>query len=292
MTRKFISSILHEATKLPDAMYSSLDAAIEQSGFWLQSNTESEGDMETIPHVGSQNQTPAAQVLGRVIEDYLASINFPMTAAVISAEADENEKLDLPVRSGHKLYPSDLVVGGSQGLSSKGRFVTYLYLMPVSEDYDLSMINGSVLSKKIGNIMRHEIIHSQQFEKRRKNQKVSRNVAKDRFEAEGEIPSNTAPRKDYLSSKIEIDAYAHELAEELLQKVGKEKALEVLRGKININSLNLSDQFIEYFKNVPGEDSTIRLKKKMYSHIMDLTQRGLYDHYERVIYNLINKNNH
>lgn len=290
MTKKFISSILQEATKLPDEMYSGLDKAIQQSQFWLLDNAEAHGDMETIPHVGPQNQTPAAQALGWAIEDYLASINFPMTAAVISAEKDANKKLDLPVRPGHKQYPSGLVVGGSQSLSSRGRFVTYLYLLPVSEDYDLSVINGSTLSKKVGGIMRHELIHSQHFEKRRKAQKTSRNVAKDRFKEEGEIPPDGAPRKDYLSSKIEIDAYAHELAEELLQKVGKEKALDVLRGKISINSLNLSDQFIEYFKNVPGEDSTIRLKKKMYSHIMDLTQRGLYDHYERVIYNLINKN--
>ena len=84
-------------------------------------------------------------------------------------------------------------------------------------------------------------------------------------------------REDYLGSRIEIDAYTHQFAEELLQQYGKEKALDILRGKVNLSSLNLSDEFSEYLSNVAGEKSTRRLKKKLYSHIMDLSKRKVYE---------------
>jgi len=191
--------------------------------------------------------------------------------------------LDLPVRPGHRLYPSQLVVGGQQSVSDKGRFVMYLNMLPVSDDFDSGAVSGGSLSRKVGNIVRHELIHSQQFDKRRKSQKISRLGAKDKFEAEGEIVDADAPRSAYLKSKIEIDAHAHEFAEELLQRFGKKKALGILRGSVSVENSDLPETFVEYLANVPGRESTVRLKKKMYSHIVDLTDRGVYEHVLRAL---------
>ena len=274
---------LNEATRLPDELYGGLDAAIEGSAFWFDPNTEEDGDMASVDGE-YHNQTPAAELLGHTIKDYLADANIPITIVVISAEGDANPKLDLPVRPGHRLYPNQLVVGGQQSVSDRGRFVMYLNMLPVSDDFDGAAVSGGALSRKVGNIVRHELIHSQQFDKRRKSQRISRLAAKDKFEAEGEIVDTDAPRSEYLKSKIEIDAHAHEFAEELLQRFGKERALGILRGNVSTENLDLPDTFVEYMANVPGRESTVRLKKKMYSHIMDMVERGLY---ERVIRTLL-----
>ena len=266
---------LREATRLPDALYTSLDAAIASSEFWHEPNTEESADMNSV---GGEwhNQSPAAEMLGWTIENHLAHANIPITVIVLSAEGDANPKLDLPVRPGHKLYPSKLVVGGEQSVSDRGRFVMYLNMVPVIEDFDSTVVDGGSLSQKVGNIVRHELIHSQHFDKRRRKQKTSRMAAKDRFEAEGEIV-DSKDRPKYLRSRIEIDAYAHEFAEELLQRFGEEKALNVLRGTVSVNNSELPETYVEYLDNVPGKENTVRLKKKMYSHIMNLTQRGMYE---------------
>jgi hypothetical protein len=269
---------LQEATRLPDALYGPLDAAIASSAFWHEPNTEESADMNNVAGEW-HNQSPAAELLGLAVKDHLALADIPITIIVLSAENDANPKLDLPVRPGHKLYPSKLVVGGEQSVSDNGRFVMYLNMVPVVEDFDSNLVNGNSLSQKIGNIVRHELIHSQHFDKRRRNQKTSRMTAKDRFEAEGEIV-DSKDRSKYLGSRIEIDAYAHEFAEELLQKFGKDKALGILRGSVSVNDSELPETYVEYLNNVPGKKNTVRLKKKMYSHIMDLIQRGMY---ERVI---------
>mgnify|MGYP001481007745 CR=1 FL=1 len=61
--------------------------------------------------------------------------------------------------------------------------------------------------------------------------------AKDSFEAEGQIPPEGAPRDQYLGAHIEVDAYAHEFAEELLEKLGKRAALDITRGKYSLRPL-------------------------------------------------------
>lgn len=110
-----------------------------------------------------------------------------------------------------------------------------------------------------------------QIEARRKQQRISRLDTLKKYRAEGEIPSGDS-REDYLSSKIEIDAYAHEIAEELINKHGAAKALDVLRGKFMPQSSESSNEFKEYFVDFADSQFTRRLKRKIFGHIMDLSQ--------------------
>ena len=266
-----------EGQKLPGFMYAGLDDKIRDSKFWEYPNTIDDQDMENI---GGEwhDQTPAAEVLGWTIEEYIKSNKINISIAVISVDPIGNENIKLPIEIGDTLYPDRLVIGGSQSVTGKGTFLMYLYLAPVSDEFNKSDVNPEKVSKIVGNIVRHEIIHADQMEKRRKNQKISRLAAKDKFRDEGEIPDSNSNRADYLGSKIEIDAYAHEFAEELLQKYGKEKSLNILRGHESLETLDLSDQFKEYLDDEElGQDSVNRLKNKIYSHIIDLTSREIYD---------------
>ena len=272
---KEVNALLSDSeNKLPDFLYKELEDEIKNSQFWKYSNTEDESDIYKTPG-GWQNQTESAKMLQDTIREFLYKNNIKVDIAIISAESEGNEALDLPVTKKHRLYPNSLVVGGQQAVDKRGRFVMYLFMVPVAPDFNPLDVDPNILSRKIANMVRHEIIHAIQIEKRRKNQKISRLAAKDKFEKSGEIP-DSEDRQAYLSSKIEIDAYAHELAEEILQKYGKEKSLSFLRGDIPLEDLDLSDQFIEYIKEVPGKKSTDRLKSKIYKHIINLSKRGIY----------------
>jgi len=259
--------------KLPDFLYAPLEEVIRESRFWFAPNTEDESEMKKTSG-GWQNQTEGAIILQSTIQDFLNLNDIKVSVFVVTPQAANNPELQLPVTKDHKLYPNRLVFIGSQDVSDKGGFVMFMLMAPVDKNFDPRDVDPVTISRIIGKIVRHELIHVIQLEKRRRNQKSSRLFAKDEFAKEGEIV-DAEDRSGYLGSKIEIDAYAHEFAEELLQKYGKDKSLNILRGLVPIESLDLSDQFREYLENIPGEESSMRLKKKMYSHIVDLASREI-----------------
>jgi hypothetical protein len=170
-------------------------------------------------------------------------------------------------------------MGGVQAID-KGRFVMYLHLAPTDSTFDPGDVNPSVIAANIGRKIRHEIVHTQQFEKRRRKERISRQTAKERYEAEGDIPSEDAPRPQYLGSGMEIDAYAHEFAEELLDMFGKHKALNIIRrnpSSDELKALALSDTLVEYLAEYGSESFTKKLLGKIYTQILDMVKRGLYE---------------
>ena len=188
---------------------------------------------------------------------------------------DPTENPDVVIGQDHAVYPDGIVVSGQMAVSDRGRLILYLSVGLFRDDFNTDDINPGGLAAKAARLVRHELIHAQQLEKRRKSQKISRKAAAKKYTEEGETPG-TEDRKKYLSAKIEVDAYAHEIAEELLSKLGPNDALDVLRGRIDPSSLDLSDQTLEYFVDFANEDFTVRLKKKVYFHIEDLIIRGIY----------------
>jgi SOS response regulatory protein OraA/RecX len=100
-------------------------------------------------------------------------------------------------------------------------------------------------------------------------------MAKKFFEDEGEIVIDASDRKEYLSSNMEIDAYAHEFAETLLRNYGKERAISILRTANEVDDLPIPDQLQEYFDGVVDEKQFRKLVGKVYSNIIELSQRGI-----------------
>lgn len=273
------SQELYEAKKLDDALYAPLHDVIVSSEFWKYANTYDvdSTDINTILK-NDVDQTEAAEVLTSVLNNFFTQNKIPTRAAVHSPDPELNSKTI--INPGHPNYPNKLVVGGNQGLAGdnnkKGssRFLMNLHLGTYGDAFSITAIDPLTLSKNIGALIRHELIHLHQIEDRRKNQRISRLDTLKKYSDEGEIPS-TDNREDYLSSKIEIDAYAHEIAEEMLNKWGKKTALDVLRGNIKPEPGEISDQFKEYFIDNAGSAFTRRLKRKIYGHIIDLSARNL-----------------
>jgi hypothetical protein len=270
---------IYEAKKLDDSLYTPLHDAIIDSEFWTYENTYDvdSTDINTILK-NDVDQTEAAEVLTSALNNFFTQNNVPTRAAVHSPDPALNAKTI--INPSHPNYPNRLVIGGNQGIagennkSGSSRFLMNLHLGTYGDAFSTSDIVPLTLAKNIGSLIRHELIHLHQIEDRRKNQRISRLGALKNFRDEGEIPT-TDSREDYLSSKIEIDAYAHEIAEEMLNKYGKDSSLEMLRGNVEINPDEISDQFKEYFVDNAGSAFTRRLKRKIYGHIMDLVDRNL-----------------
>jgi hypothetical protein len=264
-------------SKLPDNFYQPLEKAIVDSSFWRYPNSPEDSDYNNINGEWWE-QTEAAEVLGDAIQLFFDENNFPITIVVRNPDPEVNRKWIIGPE--HEAYPNRIVIGGEQGLSSRGRFVMYLNMGLFDDSFNISDIDENKVARVAGSIIRHELIHALQYEKRRKKQKTTRISAKDRYEAEGEIvDSENRPR--YLGSRIEIDAYAHQFAEELLSTYGKEEALNILRGQRDLSALDLSSELKEYFIDFGKRKSTTILKKKIYDNIMDLSSRGIYERKKR-----------
>ena len=270
---------LIESKKLNDVLYAPLDSVIVESQFWTYSNSTDvdEIDYNTVLK-NDVDQTEAAEVLTSYLNDFFTTNKIPTRVAVHTPDPLTNPKTI--INPGHPKYPNNLIIGGNQGLAGENnkkgssKFLMNLFLATYGDNFSQSDIDPARLAHHIGSIIRHEIIHMNQIEARRKQQRISRLDTLKKYRAEGEIPSGDS-REDYLSSKIEIDAYAHEIAEELINKHGAAKALDVLRGKFMPQSSESSNEFKEYFVDFADSQFTRRLKRKIFGHIMDLSQNSL-----------------
>jgi len=262
---------LQEATKLPDEFYKPLEAAILNSNFWQHDNADGDADYNTV-WGENVDQTPAAEVLGSALASYFKEIGYPISFLVRSPDLEVNSKYLLG--PDHRSYPNNIVLGGEMGMSSRGRLMMYLNMGIFDDDFDVSELNPKVVASEIASIVRHEVIHAKQYDKRAKNQKTTRSKAKQAYEDDGSIASS-GDRETYLSSHIEVDAYAHEFAEHLLRKLGKKKALNVIRYADNSDDLPLPDQFREYLDGAATPKAFNNLMSKVYTHIIDLSDRKI-----------------
>ncbi len=262
---------LYEASKLPDEFYKPLEDAIVQSAFWKNDNYDGDADYNTV-WGEDVDQTPAAEVLGSTLTSYFKEIGYPMTFLVRSADVEVNDQYLLG--PDHRSYPNNIVLGGEMGMSSRGRLMMYLNMGIYDDDFDLSDVSPRTVATEIASIVRHEVIHAKQYDKRAKKEKTTRTKAKKSYEDDGSIVVSD-DRSAYLSSHIEVDAYAHEFAEHLLRKLGKKKALDVIRYADNSEDLPLPDQFREYLAGVATPKAFNNLMSKVYTHVVDLSDRDL-----------------
>jgi hypothetical protein len=107
--------------------------------------------------------------------------------------------------------------------------------------------------------------------------------AKKMFEDWGLIPKEGATRDQYLSSHIEIDAFGHEFAEELVQNFDLDDA-EILVSTANqkeieklAKEIDMSDNLKEYYLEYPKERFTNRLQKKIRKYLKAFRDNKVYE---------------
>ena len=309
LLREYIKARLVETCILPDEVYRGLDQAVAASNFWLEDNLDNASYYSSVPHAGEYNQTPAALALQDALQAVVDKAGLKIIFVVQSADALTNPKLVFD--PDHRSYPDGIVVGGYATVTKNGRQAVILNMGVYTEEFDPSKFNPTRAVRKIGGIIRHELVHFKQCERRAEDRGISRSKAFkafqndpkaipdrdakkywDVYEPTGEIDDETEEevirregfRKDvynhdYFSSYIEIDAHASQAADELLSLMGTEAAREAILKKTSWEDLgvDLPQPIDEYFVNNTDDRLMKKFRKKVLKYIEMLASRGLYD---------------
>jgi hypothetical protein len=262
-------------SKLSDEFYKPLESVIVNSRFWTYDNGSFDPDYNVV-YGEDVDQTPAAEVLGTALRDYFREIGYPIVFVVRSPDVEVEANKNYIIGPSHRYYPNRIVLGGEMGMNSRGVLIMYLNLGIFDEDFDIKDIKPATVAAKLASVIRHEVIHAKQYDKRAKSQKITRAQAKKKYEEDGSI-ADSSDRQAYLSSHIEIDAYAHEFAENLLRDHGKKVALDILRKSSEVSDFAIPEQMQEYFSGVGGQEALERMRGKVYKHIIDMHDRKLFE---------------
>ena len=124
-------------------------------------------------------------------------------------------------------------------------------------------------SEEIAEVIRHELIHSQQLRKQAEKKGISiRSAEKERRHDKNQIYVGNDSEK-YLSLTNEIDAFAHQIAEELLRKYGK-RSLEIL--SMSMDNPDMPEDVKEFapLKKIQDPKIRKRLKSRIFSYLKKL----------------------
>ena len=155
------------------------------------------------------------------------------------------------------------------GLDEVGDTAIEVYLItnPMQDVIIIDAEQFEIIARKIADTLSHEVIHMSQF-RARDFLEVERIEYSDIEEDEEE------DERGYLSSPDEINAYAYNIANELLEK----NALPVVLQKLNrLKDISIEDSlnlwaYVNAFEKNTNHPVLKRLIKKVYKSLLDLSK--------------------
>jgi len=266
------AKLVTEITKLPKEYFKVIDDAIMASAFWEQPNDDSDD-----PDGDGPGRTPAAETLEYALQGAFDDLDLDMEAFVTSHFTDDPSMMLHPE---HPAYPNRWLVDGRWYVSKQkpGQNVVDLQIMLGEEEmgFNPADVDPAALVRHISQTVRHELVHYNQMKKQAasKGGLTDTEAFEEMLNDPKQIPDmETGTVADYLRSHIEIDAHAHDAAEELLAVYGKEGAHDILRGNVDLSDPKLPNTLSHYHHVLPDDDSTInKLNSKIYSYIEYLSE--------------------
>ena len=272
--KKIIKDSLTEATELSQNLYGSLEKTIANSKFWLEGNTEDDGDYEDVPGLDLIHQTSAAQYLQDVLQATIDNAGEDIIIAVQSPELDANPGFLLTPDKPQ--YPDSVISGGYATITPDGKQAVVLNMSLFDDSFNDNDVNPQRIARKGGAILRHEIVHLQQVAARAESEGISLIDAFENFRKEPKsIPPEGAGRQQYIKSHIEIDAHAHQAADELLALYGKEEALRLISKTVDFEDLgvDLPHAVEDYLIDNPSGKTARQFRKKVYEYINSISEK-------------------
>jgi hypothetical protein len=259
---------LTEMTKLPKEYFAAIDSAVKGSRFWEKPNTLDDIDITESPS-GNTLATPSAEVLQHALQSIFQKLGLDIDVVVGSHDTDDID--GMTIHPEHPAYPNRWLVDAKWYISKQrpGRNTVDLEMLTAEEE--IPDLDSAALVRHISQTVRHELVHYNQMKKQAKNKGVSDIVAfEEMLDDPKQVPSaETGTMADYLHSHIEIDAHAHDAAEELLAVYGEDNAMEQLRTGFNMSDPKLPNAVMHYYNVLPASDPTLnKLKGKMYSYMV------------------------
>jgi hypothetical protein len=150
-------------------------------------------------------------------------------------------------------------------------FIKLLFSEEGPESFTWSVNSKKYFLNKLKDALKHEVLHMKQFRDR------GFHPGSDGYEGTDSDEEN-AQEKEYMSRPDEIEAYAMNIGDEFIRKVGKDGAVDLLRmAKKTAQFKNKVGQFLSpdllaYFAlfNFDSDNPVIkRLLKKIYQHIQE-----------------------
>jgi len=275
--RRIIKESLTEATDINKALYGSLEKAIADSKFWIEGNTEDDGDYEDVPGLDLIHQTSAAQYLQDVLQATIDNAGEDIIIAVQSPELDVNPTFLLTPDKPQ--YPDSVISGGYATITPDGKQAVILNMSLFDDSFNDDDVNAQRIARKGAAILRHEIVHLQQVAARAESEGVNLLDAFENFKKDKSIPQVGSGRQQYIKSHIEIDAHAHQAADELLSLYGKEEALRLISKTVDFEDLgvDLPHAIEDYIINNPSSKTAREFRKKVYDYIITMTSQNIYD---------------
>ena len=253
---------LQEITKLPKEIFGALEDAIAKSDFWKKDNEYEDLDDDGI----GMPTTPSTQTLANAVNKAFSENGLGEIVALVHSSGDYS---DNPWRS------------ATIDVAEDGTPVVML-LMNLFDPADLEDFNPEKLTKELAAALRHEVVHLVQLSKQAKNKNVDLETAFQQMMDDPKQvadPEKYADRKEYMKSylekHIEVDAHAHQAAENLLDQYGEDEALDVVTKDIDLDDPALPDE-VKKYKNFDVDKKRMnKFRSKIYSYIKTFAEDNL-----------------
>ena len=250
---------LNEITVLEPETKKAFRKALGGSKFWTLAH--SQGDVDVSKTRDQELTTPAADMLmsslNKAAQDLETDLYFIVTVS---------DEYPLSKEDPYGGYPNNWMKHGMYQGPQEGVHVIWIELRPLAENYDMSELDPSELLAKLSRTINHEMIHYKQLKKQADSKGISDEEAWEEMLADPQQLPRSTDRSVYLSRHPEIDAYAHEAAEELIDMHGANEALELIkRGDSKVIGV-LAD-----YRKVFKDDREVMKKflKKLYSQLVE-----------------------
>ena len=304
---------INEVTTLEPEVKQGFRKAIIDSNFWNLPHEEYDVVDSTslkMPDGSYAGETPASVALAQYLNATAQELGTDLLF-VVTVEKDDGYVL----RDGDANYPNNWLMGGEfngPNPGQNGKNLIIIELRPLEEDFKLSDVDPKQLINLISQVVNHEMVHYWQMKKQAKSKGLSDEEAWEELLCDPEqVPVGAsqedrdeweqrcgrAPPKDhhgkevYLTRHGEIDAYAHEAAEQLLAQMPPEEIIRHLRTSGGIRWAAQVSSAVQLFMDTLARDSK-EIRKfwtKLYTQIQHQSQELSEDFQDEVKKNLSNE---
>ena len=288
---------MNEVTTLEPEVKQGFRKAIIDSNFWNLPHEEYDvvDSTSLILSDGSYaGETPASVALAQYLNATAQELGTDLLF-VVTVEKDDGYVL----REGDANYPNNWLMGGEfngPNPGQNGKNLIVIELRPLEEDFELSVLDPEQLINLISQVVNHEMVHYWQMKKQAKSKGLSDEEAWEELLCDPEqVPVGAsqedrdeweqrcgrAPPKDHHGKEVyvtrhgEIDAYAHEAAEQLLSSFDDpDWLLRELRKSSGIRFAAVKSSAVRLFMDTLARDSK-EIRKfwtKLYTQIQQQSQ--------------------
>ena len=286
---------INEVTTLEPEVKQGFRKAIVDSNFWKHPHEEYDVVDSTsikMPDGSYAGETPASVALAEYLNATAQELGTDLFF-VVTVEKDDGYVL----RDGDANYPNNWLMGAEfNGPNpSNGKNLIIIELRPLEEDFEISVVDPKQLVNLISQVVNHEMVHYWQMKKQAESKGLSDEEAweellcdpeqvpvgasqEDRDEWEqrcGRAPPEDHHGKEvYVTRHGEIDAYAHEAAEQLLTYMSPEAVIRHLRTSKGIRWAAQQSSAVQLFMDTLARDSK-EIRKfwtKLYAQIQQQSQ--------------------